>query len=82
MALPEANFIALSDLLKSFNSAYAAGGAYFTNIQSIGNLLYSNADMVTEYPSSSAAFKTYLLTLNTAITNFLASVPAPVTLSN
>lgn len=65
----------------NFKNAYDAAGSALSNVISIGTSLYNDAALVSLFPTSSQAYKTYLVNVQSAINTFIAGLPAEPPLS-
>lgn len=60
---------------QSFQGAYNSASFALQNVIKTGSDLYADAKFTQLFPNSVAAYKAYLVSLQTAINTFLASLP-------
>lgn len=62
--------------LNAFNGSLYSGQSALQNVITQGTILYNDANFAAAFPNSIAAYKTYLLAVQSAINTFEASFPA------
>ena len=81
MALTDSDVFQLDDDIRRLRASVNVGKNAINDAIKIGTAIYQNANLLTIFPSSSTAYKAWLLNAQTAINNFINTFPAEPPLS-
>lgn len=71
----------LSSEYANFLNSYSTAAAALSNVITVGTALHNDATLAAIFPATYVAYQNYLVSLQTAINTFIASLPVAPSLN-